>query len=76
MGGELLHRPFVLIQRQRQCRALDRRVNTRTDTGKPTHQRMRQAFPGVDVHDQTLDPTTDNNPCKTRGSSHAGENSS
>ncbi|MBE1607537.1 hypothetical protein [Actinopolymorpha pittospori] len=67
MGGELLHRPFVLIQRQRQCRALDRRVNTRTDTGKPTHQRIREArtpagTAGVDVHDQTLDPTTDNNP--------------
>ncbi|GAA5028565.1 hypothetical protein GCM10023317_77330 [Actinopolymorpha pittospori] len=37
---------------------------------------MREARTGVDVHDQTLDPTTDNNPCKTRDSESVVETDS
>jgi hypothetical protein len=53
---------------------LDRTIDPLTDTSRPSQQRMREthipaASAGVDVHDQTLDPTTDNNPCKARASS-------
>ncbi|GAA5036399.1 hypothetical protein GCM10023317_90340 [Actinopolymorpha pittospori] len=73
MGSKLPQCRLVLTQRQRQRGTLHGAIELLTDTGKPSQQRMREtripaASAGVDVHDQTLDPTTDNNPNKTRAS--------